>query len=130
MTQLEAATLYAGLFVLLFIGLKLNCGRVRSSERVNFGEGGNDAMGRAMRTQGNAVEDVPVVLIGLFALAGLAAPIALIHGLGGGFFIARVLHALGLGGAPGLGWGRLVGTLGTLIAMLVTAGACIWFAVT
>lgn len=130
MTQLEAATLYAGLFVLLFLALKLNCGRVRAGEKVNFGEGGNEAMTRAMRVQGNAVEDVPVVLIGLFALASLGAPVALIHGLGGGFFVARVLHALGLGGAPGLGWGRFVGTIGTLIAMLVTAGACIWLALT
>ncbi|MEM0985479.1 MAG: MAPEG family protein [Pseudomonadota bacterium] len=126
MTPLQAAALYTSLFILLFLALKMNCGRVRVAQRVNFGEGGNDAMARAMRTQANAVEDVPIILIGLFALVGLEAPVALIHGIGAVFFIGRVLHALGLGGAPGLGWGRLVGTIITLLTFLTTAGACLW----
>jgi hypothetical protein len=29
---------------------------------------------------------------------------------------------------PGLGVGRLIGTLLSLIAILVTAGACVWYA--
>jgi len=128
MTQYEVFSLYAGLFVLLFIGLKLNSGRVRASEKVNFGDGGNDAMQKAMRVQANAVEDVPIVLIGLLALTMLSAPIPLLHAIGGGFFVGRVLHAFGLGSKTGTGIGRLIGTLITLIAMLVTAGACLWLA--
>ncbi|MEM7768232.1 MAG: MAPEG family protein [Pseudomonadota bacterium] len=128
MTGFEAATLYAGLFVLLFLGLKLNAGRSRAGAQVSIGDGGDGGLQKAMRTQANAAEDVPVVMIGVFALAGLGAPVALIHGLGGGFFVARLLHGLGMAGFPGLGIGRLIGTLGTLVAMLVTAGACIWLA--
>jgi len=130
MTHFEAAALYVGLFVLLFLALKVNAGRVRASTKVNFGEGDNEDMIRAMRVQGNAVEDTPVTLLGIMALAALAAPIMLIHILGAGFLISRILHALGLGGAKGLGMGRLIGTMGTLIIMLVTAGSCIWFALT
>lgn len=129
MTQFEAATLYTGLFVLIFFLMKVNAGRVRAKTRVNFGEGDNEEMIRAMRVQGNAVEDVPVTLLGLLALAALGAPVLLIHILGGGFVFARILHALGLGGAKGLGLGRLIGTILTLLIMLATAISCIWFAV-
>lgn len=128
MTQFEAVTLYLGLFAILFVVLKLNAGRVRAGEKVNFGEGGNDAMRKAMRVQGNAVEDVPIVLLGLIGLAALSAPVVLIHGLGGAFFVGRVLHAIGLGSPTGTGLPRLLGTVLSLLSMLVTAGACLWFA--
>ncbi|MEH6693675.1 MAG: MAPEG family protein [Hyphomonas sp.] len=130
MTAFAAATLYIGLFCLLMLALKMNVGRVRSSERVNFGDGANEALQRAIRVQGNAVEDVPVVLLGLLGLAALAAPTVLIHALGASFLLGRVLHAVGLGGSSGTSFGRLVGTLISMIVLLVTAGACIWFAVT
>lgn len=130
MTAFAAATLYIGLFGLLMIALKMNVGRVRTSEKVGFGDGANEAMQRAIRVQGNAVEDVPVVLLGLLGLAALAAPVVLIHALGGSFLVGRILHAVGLGGSSGSSFGRLVGTLVSLIVMLVTAGACIFFALT
>jgi hypothetical protein len=130
MTAIAAATLYAGLFGLLMILLKGNVGRVRTSEKVGFGDGNNEALQRAIRVQGNAVEDVPVVLVGLLALGLMNAPVLLIHGLGATFLVARVLHAIGLGGSSGGSPGRMFGTLLTLIVMLATAGACIWFALT
>jgi uncharacterized protein len=130
MTAIAAATLYAGLFGLLMILLKGNVGRVRTSEKVGFGDGNNEALQRAIRVQGNAVEDVPVVLVGLLALGLMNAPVLLIHGLGATFLVARILHAIGLGGSSGGSPGRMFGTLLTLIVMLVTAGACIWFALT
>lgn len=130
MSAFAAATLYFGLFGFLMLALKLNVGRVRAKEKVMFGDGTNEAMQRAIRVQGNAVEDVPVVLIGLAGLAALSAPVALIHGLGISFLVARILHAIGLGATSGSSFGRMVGTLVTLIVKLVTAGACVWFALT
>lgn len=130
MTAFAAATLYFGLFGLLMLALKINVGRVRGKEKVMFGDGANEAMQRAIRVQGNAVEDVPIVLIGIAGLAALSAPVMLIHALGGSFLAGRILHAIGLGGSSGSSVGRMVGTLVTLIVQLVTAGACIWFALT
>ena len=130
MTAFAAVTLYVGLFVLLFLALKLNTGRVRAGAKVSIGDGGSEDMQRAMRVQGNAAEDVPIVLFGLFGLAALAAPVMLIHGFGGSFIVLRVLHALGLGGAKGAGIGRLIGTLGTLILMLGLGGTCVYYALT
>lgn len=130
MSSIDAVVLYAGLFVLLFIGLKLNAGRVRVATKVNFGEGASDPMTQAMRVQGNAVEDVPITLLGLYGLAALSAPVLLIHILGGSFFVFRLAHAITLGSGTGSGIGRLVGTLGTVLVMLVTGGACLYFALT
>ncbi|MEQ9506618.1 MAG: MAPEG family protein [Hyphomonas sp.] len=130
MTTIAAATLYAGLFGLLMLILKMNVGRVRTAHKVAFGDGNNEAVQRAIRVQGNAVEDVPVVLIGLFGLAFLDAPVLLIHGLGASFLLGRVLHAVGLGGSSGASFGRLYGTLLSILTQLITAGACLWFALT
>jgi uncharacterized protein len=130
MTAFAAATLYFGLFGLLMLGLKMNVGRVRSAQKVGFGDGNNEAVQRAIRVQGNAVEDVPFVLIGIAGLAALAAPVLLIHGLGASFLVGRLLHAVGLGGSSGTSFGRLFGTVISMIVMLVTSGACIWFALT
>lgn len=128
MTPIAATTLYIGLFALLMLLLKLNVGRVRASKKINLGDGNDEFMQRAIRVQGNAVEDVPVVLFGLVGLGLLAAPVLLIHGLGISFLIARILHAIGLGGMAGAGIGRLIGTLMSLIVMIATAAACIWYA--
>lgn len=130
MTTIAAATLYIGLFGLLMLLLKMNVGRARTSQKVMFGDGGNEVVQRAIRVQGNAVEDVPVVLLGLFGLAFLEAPVVLIHGLGASFLLGRVLHAIGLGGSSGGSFGRMWGTLISVLVQLVTAGACLWYALT
>lgn len=129
MTSINAAVLYIGLFCLLMLVLKGNVGRVRTREKIGFGDGGNEPMQRALRVQGNAVEDVPVVLLGLIGLGALAAPALLIHVLGASFLLGRVLHAIGLGGSSGGSPGRMFGTLISLLVMLGTAGACVWYAV-
>jgi len=129
MTSINAAVLYIGLFCLLMLVLKGNVGRVRTREKIGFGDGGNEPMQRALRVQGNAVEDVPVVLLGLIGLGALAAPALLIHILGASFLLGRVLHAIGLGGSSGGSPGRMFGTLISLLVMLGTAGACVWYAV-
>ncbi|MGB3624963.1 MAG: MAPEG family protein, partial [Henriciella sp.] len=109
MTPMESAALYAGLFVIFFLVLKGRVGQVRSGEKVMFGDGANERLQRAQRVQGNAVEDVPVTLIGLLALGALSAPVWLIHALGAGLLIGRVLHAVGLSGSSGGSFGRMWG---------------------
>ena len=128
MTSMESAALYAGIFVIFFLLLKGRVGLVRSGEKVMFGDGGNERLQRAQRVQGNAVEDVPVTVIGLLALGALTAPVWLIHALGIALLLGRALHAVGLSGSSGGSPGRMWGTLLTLIAMLATGIACIWFA--
>ena len=128
MDSYEVVALYVGLNLLIMAVLKMNCGRVRASQKVDFGDGGNDAMARAMRVQGNAVEDVPITLIGLIALALVSAPIAILHIFGALLTASRILHAIGLGG--GIFLPRVLGVTGALFGLLGTAGACLYFALT
>ena len=103
---------------------------MRSAEKIIFGDGANERLQRAQRVQGNAVEDVPVTLIGIIGLGLLSAPVLLIHGLGALFLIGRILHAVGLGGSSGGSPGRMFGTLLSLLVMLATGGGCLWYALT
>ena len=128
MTQIQAATLWVGLHVLLMLFLKLRVGAVRSRTKVSFGDGDNEDMQRAIRVQGNAVEDVPVTLVGLIVLALVPAPLWLVHGAGGVLLVSRVLHALGLGKSSGITFGRLAGTIGSVLATLAVAIGCLYFA--
>ena len=128
MTSLEAAALWVGLNALLLIFLSARVGANRMKHKVNLGDGGNDAMVRAIRTQGNYIEYAPAAIGGLGLLALLNAPVIGIHVLGGVFFFARVSHLLGLGMGV---WptGRAVGTVLTMLTLLVTGLWLIWLAV-
>lgn len=130
MESMEAVGLWIGLNVLLMMVLKGAVGRTRAKTKVDFGAGENDNMARMMRVQGNAVEDVPIALIGLSVLGFMSAPLMLLHGLGASLFISRILHASGLGGKGGVTFGRVAGTIGSIFVLLITGVACVWLAFT
>ena len=121
MTSIEAAGLWIGLNLIFLIYVSARVGMTRTRLKINLGDGGNDEMVRAIRAQGNYVEYAPLALIGLFALAAQGQGAGVIHALGAAFLAARIAHLLGLGLAV---WpaGRFVGTLGTLLSLLATAG--------
>ncbi len=125
MTSIEAAGLWIGLNALFLIYISLRVGRVRTRLKIGLGDGGNDEMIRAIRTQGNYVEYAPLALLGLLALAVSGQGTVAIHAIGALFLAARVAHLLGLGAGV---WpaGRFVGTAGTLVTLLATAGLLIW----
>ena len=129
MTPMEAATLYAGLSAILLLVLKVNVARVRIAEKVMFGDGANERIQRAIRAQGNAVEDVPIAMIALMGLGLVGGPVLLIHGTGIMLMAGRLLHAVGLGNSTGSSFGRSFGTLLSFLAMVVIAIAAIWCAV-
>ncbi|WP_425409930.1 MAPEG family protein [Hyphococcus sp.] len=128
MSPVEAASLWVGLNAFLLIFLSARVGATRMKHKVNLGDGGNEYMVKAIRTQGNYIEYAPAALGGLVLLALLNAPIMLIHLLGAMFLFARISHLLGLGMGV---WpqGRVVGTVFTMITLLVTGISLITLAV-
>ncbi|WP_411816391.1 MAPEG family protein [Hyphococcus sp. DH-69] len=128
MSLLEAAALWVGLNALLLIVLSGRVGMARMKNQVNLGDGDNPAMLKAIRTQGNYIEYAPAALGGLVLLALLNAPIALIHTLGALFFLARLSHLAGLGMGV---WsqGRMLGTVGTMLTLLITGISLIYLAI-
>lgn len=95
-------------------------GQVRIAKKIDLGDAGDDLMQRRVRAHGNFSETVPLLLLGLIALAMLSAPIWALHLVGAGLVIGRVLHAMGM--AQTFGQGRLVGTLSFLLLSIFTAG--------
>lgn len=121
MTILPVTSLYAALLLLLLLALAINVVRWRRQAQIALGDGGNKDLQRAIRAHGNAIEHIPVVLVGLALLeSGGAASVAL-HGYGALFFIARVMHPLGLMRKPSVNASRQLGVLFTWLVMLAMA---------
>lgn len=100
---------------LLNLWLALRVGRVRTKEKVFIGDGGNDLLTRRMRAHSNFVENTAFVLI-LLALVELGLGSSMwLWGVGALYLVARILHALGM---DGMMWGRMVGTIVTMLTQL------------
>jgi uncharacterized membrane protein YecN with MAPEG domain len=113
MTLFQIVALYIALNLILAPLLMFRVGQVRIGKKINLGDGGDALMLSRIRAHGNFTENAPLALLGLIGLAMLSAhPIAL-HIFGAGFFIGRILHAMGMAGS--FGQGRLIGTLLTLL---------------
>lgn len=120
MTSIQAAALWIGLNALFLVYISARVGQARISTKTNLGDGGHDEMVKAIRTQGNYIEYAPAALLGLFVLANLNLGALWIHMLGGVFLLSRIAHLLGLGMNI---WpkGRFIGTVGTVVTLIVTA---------
>ena len=130
MTPVQAAALQVGLLIVLMLGLKVYVGNRRAKLKVPSGDVTNAEFSRATRVQLNAVEDVPVLMIGIAALAALGMPAWYIHLVGLALLVSRIAHAVGLAGSSGFSTGRLVGTIGTLLVYIAVAGALLVHAFT
>ena len=128
MSAYQIASLYIGLHVFLFLILKGATGYARFKSGVSIGHGDDPRLLRMGRVQGNAVEDVPILLVGLWVLASFNAPAFYLHACGGGLLIARILHATGLASSSGASLGRSIGTLATLPLFIAIGGGCIYWA--
>ena len=97
--------------------LALRCGRIRASEKVSVGDGGNELLQRRMRAQLNFAENTPWVLalVGLIELAGKGG--TWLPYVAGAYMLARVAHGLGMDGGK-LEAGRGIGVMVTMLSQL------------
>jgi uncharacterized membrane protein YecN with MAPEG domain len=123
-----AAPLYAGLLGLLLVILSLLVVRLRFRFRVGLGDGGQPALTRAIRVQGNFAEHVPLALLLVFAVEGLGYAAWVVHALGAALVVARLAHAQGLGRYEGESPGRFLGTVTTFSVLIVASGLCLFAA--
>lgn len=122
MSPAQAAAMNIGLLILMMLGLKMYVGARRGQMKLPSGES-TPEFNRVTRVQLNAVEDVPVLMVGIAGLAMLGMPAWYIHMCGLVLLVSRVLHATGLAGSGGFSIGRAVGTVGTMLTYLAIAGA-------
>lgn len=111
----------AGAAALLNFWLGLRVSRVRGTERVSIGDGGNARLTARMRAHANFAEYTPIVLI-LLALIELARGTSdILWGIGGLYIIARIAHAFGMD-TEKPGSLRVIGIAGTMLIMVGLAG--------
>ncbi|HWK37168.1 MAPEG family protein [Sphingomonas sp.] len=123
---LPVALATAAAAAIVNIWLALRVGRLRISEKIMVGDGGDSRMTARMRAHANFTEYAPFVLI-LLALVELAAGSSpWLWGAGAVFIAGRLLHAFGMDG-----WraGRMTGILTTWIVLagLAIAAATLLF---
>jgi uncharacterized protein len=112
---------------LINIWLSIRIGRLRTAHKSSVGDGGNEALARRMRAQLNFAENAPLVLVLIAAveLSGRGGwwlqPVAAV------FLLGRVLHGFGMDGGR-LQWGRMIGTIVTLLTQLGLALAAVLIA--
>jgi len=118
--------LWAGLLGLLMLALAIQVVRTRVTEKVGFGDGGNPLMLQRIRVHGNFVEYVPMVLLLMLVLELDGTPPGVLHALGASLFVARLLHAFGLGTSTGTTLGRFGGTVLTWLVVLAASGLAVY----
>ncbi len=96
---------------------------LRGKHDIPFGDGGNEALHRAIRAHGNFIEWVPLASLLVAALEALGESRLHVHLLMGALLVARVLHPIAyaseLGSLPYF-VGRVAGAL-TSWAVLTAA---------
>lgn len=113
---LPIALTTAGAAALINAWLAMRVGRLRVSEKVSLGDGGNDRVLGRMRAHANFAEFAPIVLI-LIALIEFAQGTSIwLWIVAVAFLIGRILHGLGMDGLPR---GRMIGAV---VTMTVTIG--------
>lgn len=118
---MQVVPFYASLLALLFFVLSFRTIRLRQRLQIGVGDAGNPQLLRAMRVHSNFAEYVPLCLL-LFCFVEMrGAPLWLVHGLGMGLLIGRLLHAFGVSQVKEKLKFRITGMLMTFIALLTAS---------
>lgn len=124
--SLTITALYASLAGLLLLFLSFRVVRWRRKFSVGLGDGGQESLLRAQRTQANFIEYVPIALILLAAAESQGLAGWLLQTAGAILMLARLLHAWGLSRSSGRSFGRYWGTLLTWVVILALSLANIY----
>lgn len=114
---LTATLSAAAAAALINLWLSLRCGKIRGSENIMHGDGGNQLLLQRMRAQANFIENTPLVLIlvAVIELAGKGAQwLAIVAGV---YMLARVAHGIGMD-RPGVNPFRFVSVTITMLTQL------------
>jgi uncharacterized membrane protein YecN with MAPEG domain len=124
--QMQITALYAAVLGLILVVLSAMVIAMRAQTKIALNDGGNIQLAERIRRHGNFIEYVPMALI----LMGLAeaggASTVLIHVAGVILVASRLLHPLGIRHDKADALPRVIGGSGTLIAILLCAGAILW----
>lgn len=114
---------------LINLWLMVRVGRVRVSQKVSVGDGGDEMVIKRMRAHANFIENTPFVLILIAALelSGVAQGQPWLLAIGVVYMLGRLAHGYGMDGGA-LRLGRMIGTLISMLTLLALAGIAIYVA--
>ena len=119
-------SIYAAALGLLGIALTVQVIAIRAKSGVSFLHGDNMALAEKIRRHGNFFEFAPMALILLAMAEASGAPRGFLHATGGILLAARIIHPFGIRHDRGKTPARVLGALGTMLAMLLSIAAIIW----
>lgn len=94
--SLTIIPLYLAALTVVYLLLSFRVIGLRRSSKVALGSARDKALERAIRVHGNFNEYVPLAGLLLLVLEMQGTPVAVLHGLGAGLLVGRLLHAYGL----------------------------------
>jgi len=114
-------SIIAAILTLIFIKLSLAVIGLRRKNKVGLGSGGHEDLERAIRTQGNFAEYVPlgVILIACLELNGAPWWLVVIPGIS--LIIGRLIHAKGMNTPPPDFSKRVLGMKFTFFTLITLA---------
>ncbi len=116
---------YAGLLGFWFLVLSARVVQ-RRQDGITLGDGGDPRMLRVIRGHANFAEYVPLILL-LMALLELGhTSTYVLHALGIGLLVARLLHGFALSFTQHFRFGRFYGAALTFLVLAVAAALCVW----
>ncbi|QWE04468.1 MAPEG family protein [Polynucleobacter sp. JS-JIR-II-50] len=119
--MLLVTSIIAAALTIIFIKLSFAVIGLRRKNKVGLGSGGHEDLERAIRTQGNFAEYVPIGIILIACLELNGAPWWLVAIPGVSLIIGRLIHAKGMNTPPPDFSKRVLGmkfTFFTLIALV------------
>lgn len=110
------SAIYMSVLTFIIIWLTLNVIKTRRKHKILYGDGDNKELIIARSAQSNACQYIPITMVLLFTLEYNQANVWLLHILGIGFTVGRVIHLRGFL-AENMA-GRVLGMQLTLYSML------------
>lgn len=98
--QIPVTAACAAICGLLILVLAFRVSLLRMRHRIALGDGGVEALSRAIRVHANTVEFVPIFVLLCLCYELYAGANAVLAGLAGVFVVARLAFAVGLSLAP------------------------------
>lgn len=121
MTLTPLTLLYAALNTFFYFTLSIWVVKSRVKHQIEIGHGENPSLLRVIRAHANAAEYIPLILLLILILELNHASPLLLHFMGAGLLLGRILHAFGLYTRKGPNPGRFIGTVLTWLALLIGA---------
>ena len=117
--MLLVTSIIAAVLAIIFIKLSFAVIGLRRKNKVGLGSGGHEDLERAIRTQGNFAEYVPIGIILIACLELNGAPWWLVVIPGIALIIGRLIHATGMNTPPPDFSRRVLGMKFTFLTLVV-----------